>query len=135
MLCGPGIAPPHCWFNASQCRSRKPAVPFGLVEVGQILESRGNIVGVGLKIFNVSGVSKPLVPRTNVLADVAPGYPTSHVVSDRPGQNGIPIFDRVVGDAAVGIDDIGRRNRLGGAGFQAARAGTAMLRKIGRAHV
>lgn len=98
---------------------------FG-AELGEVLEAGVEVPGVGLEAGFGGGLGEALVPGADVLADVAACDPALEVAGDRRWNFLGLAFDRVVSDAAVGIDGEGFGDRSGGAGFDAAGAGAAV---------
>ncbi len=71
------------------------------------------------------------IPRADHLADVAAEYPISHLVTQING-NLIFQFDGEIRNAASRVNGAVRKDAVGGAGFDAERAGTAMVGDKGR---
>lgn len=123
-----GIPPQHLRLDPSQRRCWKSIAPFLIGNLGDRVQGRRNILRIGLKLGNVCLLGESLVPGADILANVAPCYPALEMGGDRIRNLFGAVFDRVVGDAAVGIDDEGGADRLGGASVEAAGAGAAVGR-------
>jgi len=72
---GLGVAAQPVGLEAAQGRGGKPAVELLVANPRQFLEIGGNIPRVRLKIGDPAGPGKALVPRADLLADVAAGHP------------------------------------------------------------
>jgi hypothetical protein len=77
-----GIAAQAVGLEPAQGRGRKLVVEFPIIDPGQLLEIRGNIPRVGLKIRDPAGLGKALVPRADLLADVTAGHPVVQVLGN-----------------------------------------------------
>ena len=66
------------------------------------------------------------IPGADVLADVAAEDVASHAVAQVLG-DGAALFDGEIGNAAVGIELVGREKRVRGTGVEAASAGAAAV--------
>ncbi len=76
--------------------------------------------------FGLIGRGSFAVPGADVLADVAAKDLVSHALAQFFG-NGAALFDGEIRDAFVGVELVGRDNRVGRAGFDAASAGPAAV--------
>src|SRR5580698_6546112 len=66
------------------------------------------------------------VPRANVLTNIAAEHVSSHAFAQFLG-NIAALLDGQIRDATVGIQLVGRDERIGGAGINTARAGAAAV--------
>jgi hypothetical protein len=80
-----------------------------------------------LKVLYIRSPGKPLIPGTHILANIAACDPALEVVGNVGWEGVGAVFDRVVGNAAVGIHHKGLGNRAGWAGIQTASAAAAMV--------
>jgi hypothetical protein len=121
-----GVAAQSVGLEPAQGRGGKPAVELLIANPGQFLEIGGNIPRVRLKVGKGTGPSKALVPRTNLLADVAAGHPVVQVLGNLSRDPLGVAFQGVVGNAAARIHYPWADDGLGRAGLQTAGAGATV---------
>ena len=111
--------------DALDGRAGKLGAEGGFVEDGEVRERRRGKIVAGLQ-FHLAGRLRELVPRADGEAIVAAIDAVAHggaeFARDRAG-----MLDGEIGDAAAGIEAVGRREGLGRADIEAGLAGAAMV--------
>src|ERR1700722_7756316 len=120
-----GVAAQPGPFGAPYRRSGKSRAKFFLADLRQPVERGIYQFGPGSE-FRGGGCRSFPVPGADILADVAAEQVAPHTGSHLFG-NFAALLDREIGNAQVGIELVGRDQRVGGAGLDAARAGATAV--------